>query len=207
VGARRLEAKGAYLKSTRPGAFLGPPHRPYDATHLSAPEARVHAGGPIALFDLVKEDRLTKSMNRGERGTALRATCEARRPNEGNVSLAQADVLHELLEAPCPVGWLRERLGLDAGYLSRSLRWLELTGQIAISVAPGDRRGRLATLTRTGKRSADRLERDLEERARDALERLPRRQQKRLVRAMAAIVEIFERDVLANLVEAARERG
>jgi len=137
----------------------------------------------------------------------LRATSEGRRPNETNLSVAQAEIFHELGKAPCPVAWLRERLALDAGYLSRSLRWLELTGEITVSVARGDRRGRLVTLTRAGERSARILERDLAQRAREALERLPRRQQRRLVRAMAVVVEIFERDALTNLVEAARERG
>ena len=42
---------------------------------------------------------------------------------------------------------------------------------------------------------------------REMLERLPRRQQKRLVRAMNAIVEIAGRDELANWLECLREEG
>jgi DNA-binding MarR family transcriptional regulator len=137
----------------------------------------------------------------------LRATGEARRPNEGDVSLAQAEILHELRTAPCPIGWLRERLGLDAGYLSRSLRWLALTGDLAISVTPGDGRGRLVSLTDGGKRTARILGEERAERARKTLEELPLRQRRRLVRAMAVIVEVLERDALTNFLESHRDRN
>jgi DNA-binding MarR family transcriptional regulator len=137
----------------------------------------------------------------------LRATSEARRPNDADLSVAQADIFHELQKAPCPERWLRERLGLDPGYLWRSLRWLELTGNIAISVAPTDRRARWVSLTKRGERSARTLEQERAKRARETLEQLPRRQQRRLTRAMAVIVEILERDLVTNIVETALERA
>src|ERR1700728_805358 len=45
---------------------------------------------------------------------------------------------------------LRERLGLDSGYLSRLLRRLESGGLVSVTSDPGDRRRRQVTLTRAG---------------------------------------------------------
>jgi hypothetical protein len=72
----------------------------------------------------------------------LRAASEARHPNQANA--AQAGILHELLDGPCTVARLRDQLELDAGYLSRNLRWQALVGYIVISVACKDRRERPA---------------------------------------------------------------
>jgi DNA-binding MarR family transcriptional regulator/predicted GNAT family acetyltransferase len=70
------------------------------------------------------------------------------------------------------VGELRDRLGLDAGHLSRLLRRLEGDGLVTTTADPDDARRRIARLTPAGSRAW----RDLEERsdrvARDILEPL-----------------------------------
>src|SRR5215217_1286006 len=47
---------------------------------------------------------------------------------------------------------LRARLGLDSGYLSRSLRSLEDAGLVTVTASPADGRTRVARLTRKGMR-------------------------------------------------------
>ena len=54
-------------------------------------------------------------------------------------------------QAPLTTQALRERLGLDSGYLSRLLRRLEGDGLISVTPDPGDRRRRQVTLTETGR--------------------------------------------------------
>ena len=137
-------------------------------------------------------------------GRRLRERSTAWHPNE--VNAAESGIFRELMQAPRSARWLRERLHLDGGYLSRNLRWLELVGHVAITVAPSDRRQRIARLTGMGLRAARLLEVDRARSAREMLEPLPRRQQRRLARAMAVIVEVLERDALTNLVETVRQR-
>jgi len=127
----------------------------------------------------------------------LRDLAKAARVNEANV--AELGIFQELLPGPCTPGWLIWRLDLDPGYLSRSLRQLELMGFISACGCGDDRRQRQVTLTDRGRVVARSLERFREDAARQRLEELPLRQQRRLVRAMNAIIEILERDALANL--------
>ena len=61
------------------------------------------------------------------------------------------------------------------------------------------------SLTQRGHAAARYLEHFQEDRVRQALELLPRRQQQRLVRAMGVILEVFGRDELANVLECIRE--
>jgi DNA-binding MarR family transcriptional regulator len=60
---------------------------------------------------------------------------------------------------------LRERLGLDSGYLSRLLRALREQGLIRVVPHPADARGRVAELTDAGRRERDALD----ERSRDSV--------------------------------------
>jgi DNA-binding MarR family transcriptional regulator len=70
--------------------------------------------------------------------------------------------------------------------------------------AGGDRRTRLANLTDRGRLVARSLAQFEEDAARKSLKELPARQQRRLVRSMQAIIEILERDALANFLERLR---
>ena len=117
------------------------------------------------------------------------------------VNAAELGIFQELLGGACTSAWLSYRLDLDPGYLSRTLKLLESMGFISVGNCAGDRRTRHMALTNRGRIVARGLERFREDVARKALEDLPPRHQRRLVRAMNVIIEIFERDTCANLLE------
>ncbi len=80
---------------------------------------------------------------------------------------------------------LRERLGLDSGYLSRLLRRLERDGLVQVIPDPGDRRRRLVILTELGQERWKELERRSDEQARRIVGPLAGRQRERLARALS----------------------
>jgi DNA-binding MarR family transcriptional regulator/GNAT superfamily N-acetyltransferase len=88
------------------------------------------------------------------------------------------------IQAPPSTQVLRERLGLDSGYLSRLLRRLERDGLIQVIPDPGDRRRRLVILTGAGRQRWLDLERRSDEQARLIVEPLTGRQRERLARAL-----------------------
>ena len=97
----------------------------------------------------------------------------------------------------CELRTLRARLGLDSGYLSRSVRSLEDAGLVTVTPSAADRRTRIATLTRKGRRERDRLDRRSDALALSMLEPLNAKQQGDLVEAMSKV----ERLLTASLVE------
>src|SRR3954453_9365102 len=66
--------------------------------------------------------------------------------------LGEARLLWEIGEDGRDVRELRERLGLDSGYLSRLLRSLESRGLVRVRPNADDRRVRTAVLTAAGRR-------------------------------------------------------
>jgi DNA-binding MarR family transcriptional regulator len=80
---------------------------------------------------------------------------------------------------------LRERLGLDSGYLSRLLRRLEEEGLISVTPDPGDRRRRQVSLTEAGRERWKELERRSDDQARLIVDPLTERQRERLARALS----------------------
>jgi DNA-binding MarR family transcriptional regulator/GNAT superfamily N-acetyltransferase len=87
--------------------------------------------------------------------------------------------------ASMPVQALRERLGLDSGYLSRLLRRLEEAGVVAVRPDPSDGRRRAAMLTAQGHRTWQELEERSEALAQGLLAPLTGRQRARLTEALA----------------------
>ena len=79
---------------------------------------------------------------------------------------------------------LRERLGLDSGYLSRLLRRLETDGLVRVTPDPGDRRRRQVGLTEAGRERWKELERRSDDQARLIVDPLTQRQRERLARAL-----------------------
>ena len=79
---------------------------------------------------------------------------------------------------------LRRRLGVDSGYLSRMLRRLEGDNLIALDDDPADGRRRVASLTATGRREWDELDRRSELIAHRLLESLNIEQQAELTAAL-----------------------
>ncbi|MFH0243550.1 GNAT family N-acetyltransferase [Streptomyces sp. HK10] len=82
---------------------------------------------------------------------------------------------------------LRERLGLDSGYVSRLLRSLEADGLVTVEPHPGDRRVRTVRLTDTGRAERAVLEARSSELAGSLLEPLNTGQRARLVAAMSEV--------------------
>ena len=80
---------------------------------------------------------------------------------------------------------LRDRLGLDSGYLSRLLRRLEDEGLVTTGADPDDARRRVVRLTAAGHRSWAELEERSEALARDLVAPLTDRQRGRLEDALA----------------------
>jgi DNA-binding MarR family transcriptional regulator/GNAT superfamily N-acetyltransferase len=92
---------------------------------------------------------------------------------------------------------LRERLGLDSGYLSRLLRGLEDEGLIEVAPDPDDRRVRRVSRTAAGHAEVAELDRRSDALATSLLAPLGDKQQDDLVEAMARV----ERLLTAGLVE------
>jgi DNA-binding MarR family transcriptional regulator/predicted N-acetyltransferase YhbS len=99
--------------------------------------------------------------------------------------LGPARLLFEIGAAPATTQALRERLGLDSGYLSRLLRRLENEGLIDVTPDLDDRRRRQVTLTEAGRERWRELERRSDDQARLIVDPLTRRQRERLARALS----------------------
>jgi DNA-binding MarR family transcriptional regulator len=99
--------------------------------------------------------------------------------------LGPSRLLFEIGAAPATAQALRERLGLDSGYLSRLLRRLEKEGLVRVVADPGDRRRRLVSLTPAGEERWKELERRSDDQARLLTDPLTGRQRDRLARALA----------------------
>jgi DNA-binding MarR family transcriptional regulator len=99
--------------------------------------------------------------------------------------LGPVRLLFEIGAAPATAQALRDRLGLDSGYLSRMLRRLERDGLVTVVPDPADRRRRQVTLTPAGRERWAELEHRSDERARLLVDPLTPRQRDRLARALA----------------------
>jgi DNA-binding MarR family transcriptional regulator/predicted GNAT family N-acyltransferase len=105
--------------------------------------------------------------------------------------LGQARLLFEIGPAGSDLRALRERLGLDSGYLSRLLKSLQRQGLLAVSDDADDRRRRHVALTAKGRSewaAYDALSDDL---ARSLLDSLNAAQCERLLAAMAEVERLM----------------
>jgi DNA-binding MarR family transcriptional regulator/N-acetylglutamate synthase-like GNAT family acetyltransferase len=82
---------------------------------------------------------------------------------------------------------LRERLGLDSGYISRLLKTLTDDGLVVVEADRADRRRRRVELTETGRAEWDAYDALSDDFARSMLQPLGERQRERLTVAMAEI--------------------
>jgi DNA-binding MarR family transcriptional regulator/GNAT superfamily N-acetyltransferase len=105
--------------------------------------------------------------------------------------LGEARVLWEIGPAGCELATLRERLGLDSGYLSRLLRSLEADQMIEVSTSPQDRRARVLQLTVRGRRERKTLDKRSDELAASLLEPLSETQRERLLGAMGDVERLL----------------
>jgi DNA-binding MarR family transcriptional regulator/GNAT superfamily N-acetyltransferase len=105
--------------------------------------------------------------------------------------LGQARVLWEIGPDGRDVRALRDRLGLDSGYLSRLLRALEQDGLITVGVSEADGRRRSARLTVQGQAERGEYDRRSDDAAAALLGPLSGRQRERLAAAMAEVERLL----------------
>ncbi|MER5641483.1 helix-turn-helix domain-containing GNAT family N-acetyltransferase [Kitasatospora sp. NPDC002227] len=105
--------------------------------------------------------------------------------------VGEARLLWEIGEQGRDVRELRERLGLDSGYLSRLLRSLERDGLVTVEPQPQDRRLRTARLTEQGRAERVTLDRRSDDLAGQLLRPLSDTQRERLVTAMAEVERLL----------------
>ncbi|MEU6705395.1 bifunctional helix-turn-helix transcriptional regulator/GNAT family N-acetyltransferase [Streptomyces wuyuanensis] len=86
---------------------------------------------------------------------------------------------------------VRDRLGLDSGYVSRLLRALERDGLVAVEPHPRDRRVRTVRLTEAGRRERALLDDRSDALAASLLAPLNARQRERLTSAMAEVERLL----------------
>ncbi|MFF4951342.1 bifunctional helix-turn-helix transcriptional regulator/GNAT family N-acetyltransferase [Streptomyces chattanoogensis] len=101
--------------------------------------------------------------------------------------IGEARLLWEIGEQGQDVRRLRERLGLDSGYISRLLRSLETDGLVTVEPQQHDRRVRTVRLTDAGRSERSMLDGRSDELAGSLLEPLNTAQRARLVAAMAEV--------------------
>ncbi|MDJ0343500.1 helix-turn-helix domain-containing GNAT family N-acetyltransferase [Streptomyces sp. H10-C2] len=101
--------------------------------------------------------------------------------------IGEARLLWEIGEQGRDVRRLRERLGLDSGYVSRLLRSLEADGLVTVEPQLRDKRVRTVRLTDAGRAERAALDGRSDELAGSLLEPLNPAQRARLVAAMAEV--------------------
>jgi DNA-binding MarR family transcriptional regulator/GNAT superfamily N-acetyltransferase len=111
--------------------------------------------------------------------------------------LGASRVLWEVGPEGVDVRTVRERLGLDSGYLSRLLRNLEGEGLVSVGPDAEDQRVRVVRLTKAGRTERDELDRRSNELAASLLATLDDHRSQQLLEAMATV----ERLLTAGLVE------
>jgi DNA-binding MarR family transcriptional regulator/GNAT superfamily N-acetyltransferase len=117
--------------------------------------------------------------------------------------LVESRLVFEIGAAGAPVRDLRARLGLDSGFVSRTLRSLERRGLVrTLKPAGGDGRLRVAQLTAAGRTELRQLNKLSDDLARSILAPLSGQQSEHLIAAMAEV----ERLLRASAVELRTER-
>jgi DNA-binding MarR family transcriptional regulator/GNAT superfamily N-acetyltransferase len=106
-------------------------------------------------------------------------------------SLGESRVLFEIGPRGADLRDLRDRLGLDSGYLSRLVRSLTDRGLIRVRPLPEDRRVRRAELTPAGIAEHEELNRLSDQVAVSLLEPLSESQRSRLLAAMAEMESLL----------------
>jgi DNA-binding MarR family transcriptional regulator/ribosomal protein S18 acetylase RimI-like enzyme len=101
------------------------------------------------------------------------------------IPLAAARLVFEIGPTGTTVRELRDRLGLDSGYLSRLLRTLQDRGLVVVEPDPDDMRRRVVALTPKGRSTYRRLDDRSERLAEGILQPLSERQRDRLTAALA----------------------
>lgn len=102
---------------------------------------------------------------------------------------------------------IREKLDLDAGYLSRLLRQLETENLVRVRPAPYDHRVRFVELTKLGRAERAELDRRSNELAWSMLEPLSDEQRERLIEAMTTVEKLLTEALVDIRVEDPESRA
>lgn len=106
--------------------------------------------------------------------------------------LGESRLLYEIGPAGADLRELRQRLGLDSGYVSRLATALQRKGLVRLSQGSPDQRVRTARWTAAGRREVREMNRRSDEAAVALLQALPSAQRARLVVAMAEVQRLLE---------------
>lgn len=120
--------------------------------------------------------------------------------------LGASRILWEI-NAGVEVRSIRDKLNLDAGYLSRLLHQLEKENLVRVRAAPYDKRVRFVELTKSGRSERAELDRRSDELAWRLLEPLDDRQRVRLIDAMATVGKLLTTPLVEIRVEGPESRG
>jgi DNA-binding MarR family transcriptional regulator/N-acetylglutamate synthase-like GNAT family acetyltransferase len=104
-----------------------------------------------------------------------------------NRPLGESRLLYEIGPDGTDLRTLRERLGLDSGYVSRLIEGLRREGLVALARGTGDGRVRRARWTAAGRREVRLMDRRADQVATRLLESLPEERRGRLVEAMTEV--------------------
>lgn len=107
--------------------------------------------------------------------------------------MGESRTLWEIGPSGVEIRELRERLGLDSGYLARLLRSLERQGLVASETDPSDARVRLVRLTAAGERERAEVDRRSDAFAASLLEPLSSEDRERLLAAMGDVQRLVVR--------------
>lgn len=101
--------------------------------------------------------------------------------------LGESRLLYEIGPEGADLRDLRQRLGLDSGYVSRLVRSLQRKGLVKLTAGSGDQRVRRARWTAAGRREVGEMNRRSDQAAAALLESLPPAQRPRLLAAMGEV--------------------
>src|SRR6478736_1632372 len=106
--------------------------------------------------------------------------------------LGESRLLYEIGPGGADLRDLRQRLGLDSGYVSRLVDALRRKGLIHLERGAGDQRVRAARWTAAGRREVREMNRRSDAAAAALLETLPSSRRARLVDAMAEVCRLLQ---------------
>lgn len=118
-----------------------------------------------------------------------------------NRPIGEARLLWEIGPAGAEIRHLRERLGLDSGYMSRVLRSLEEQDLVQVRTSAKDGRVRRVVLTDRGLAERAELDRRSDTLAADILSALSERQRAALIAAMEQTERLLEASMVSFAVE------
>ena len=113
----------------------------------------------------------------------------------------ESRVLWEIGDQGADIRELRDRLGLDSGYVSRLLRSLQRQRLIKVKISPADRRVRRAELTEAGRRERKVLDARSDALAQRMLEPLTANQRAAFLDAVAQVERLLQPSLVRFAIE------